>query len=980
MGAINVIHQTNIYQIEYEKYLFFRRIKIFLISFLLCFAAALFMKVLTRGVSNPIFDYGDFIYYRIGNSALVIGYNGSGGEVVIPVKASYDGVEEVDVTGIDYHTFKDNTDITSVTGDSITTIGSGEFQNCTNLVTANFPKATNVAEGAFDGCNSLTNYTEGDFTYEVENINNTAKLVKYNGNATEVNIPERIAGKRYAVTAIGNQAFKDNTNIKSVTGNSIRKIEHGYVYSGNGWSSSCAAFDSCVNLEKLILPKATSIGEYAFQRCTALTTITLPKAAYIEDYAFLYCSALETIIHITNSTEFEYNGEKQKPTFEIKNVVKNGESYTAGDTIFQEGTDYELIYGSDSDSDSYLINAGKKSVTIEFKGNNLGGLESVTVDFEIKPTDISDLTVDVEDHTYDGKKWEPEFKFRKEGNYYDLVKDTDYTVEFPEDMTNAGDKTVTIKASENNYTGSQTKTFKIIPKDISGLTVEVEGETEHTYDGKEWNPEFVIKDGETKLEIDKDYTAQFDQNMKDIGKKNVKIKYIGNYTGEKDIQLEITPKNASGFEPNYEQTHVYNGNNWNPEFVIKDGETKLEIDKDYIVQFDQNMKDVGTKNVKIKYIGNYTGEKDIQLEITPKNASGFEPNYEQIHVYNGNNWNPEFAIKDGETKLEIDKDYIVQFDQNMKDIGKKNVKIKYIGNYTGEKDVKLRIVVDKSNWGEVNKELQEKYGIINYVDNEGKTSAEVTGNEMIWLKESSDGTSAWYAIDNTNGTFKQGSRFWVQWLSPEANKEKFDEYYNKLDDEHKRQVENNKLWIFLTGVTDPDGNDYTNLERNVNYYIQLGEDWDEYDVKAVFISDKNDDVLQILFEDVNTPEETYKCAKILMQHFSPYAVYDPIDSPVPVPDAVPDDQKNEPETDNNEKNEEPKEEPKNDNNENLIPKNNDKNSNNGKNFLINPTKENFDQAINSGLIAKISVLIFLILIPSVLIFNKLKRKSKINKD
>ena len=876
MGAINVIHQTNIYQIEYEKYLFFRRIKIFLISFLLCFAAALFMKVLTRGVSNPSFDYGDFMYYRIGNSASVIGYNGSGGEVVIPVKASYDGVEEVDVT----------------------------VQNCTNLVTANFPKATNVAEGAFDGCNSLTNYTEGDFTYEVENINNTAKLVKYNGNATEVNIPERIAGKRYAVTAIGNQAFKDNTNIKSVTGNSIRKIEHGYVYSGNGWSSSCAAFDSCVNLEKLILPKATSIGEYAFQRCTALTTITLPKAAYIEDYAFLYCSALETIIHITNSTEFEYNGEKQKPTFEIKNVVKNGESYTAGDTIFQEGTDYELIYGSDSDSDSYLINAGKKSVTIEFKGNNLGGLESVTVDFEIKPTDISDLTVDVEDHTYDGKKWEPEFKFRKEGNYYDLVKDTDYTVEFPEDMTNAGDKTVTIKASENNYTGSQTKTFKIIPKDISGLTVEVEGETEHTYDGKEWNPEFVIKDGETKLEIDKDYTAQFDQNMKDIGKKNVKIKYIGNYTGEKDIQLEITPKNASGFEPNYEQTHVYNGNNWNPEFVIKDGETKLEIDKDYIVQFDQNMKD----------------------------------------------------------------------------IGKKNVKIKYIGNYTGEKDVKLRIVVDKSNWGEVNKELQEKYGIINYVDNEGKTSAEVTGNEMIWLKESSDGTSAWYAIDNTNGTFKQGSRFWVQWLSPEANKEKFDEYYNKLDDEHKRQVENNKLWIFLTGVTDPDGNDYTNLERNVNYYIQLGEDWDEYDVKAVFISDKNDDVLQILFEDVNTPEETYKCAKILMQHFSPYAVYDPIDSPVPVPDAVPDDQKNEPETDNNEKNEEPKEEPKNDNNENLIPKNNDKNSNNGKNFLINPTKENFDQAINSGLIAKISVLIFLILIPSVLIFNKLKRKSKINKD
>ena len=102
----------------------------------------------------------------------------------------------------------------------------------------------------------------------------------------------------------------------------------------------------------------------------------------------------------------------------------------------------------------------------------------------------------------------------------------------------------------------------------------------------------------------------------------------------------------------------------------------------------------------------------------------------------------------------------------------------------------------------------------------GKTSVEITEYGMIWLKETSDGTSAWYGIDNSDGTFKIGSKFWVKWLSPKIDREEFEEYYNKLDEEHKNKVDNNNLWIFLTGVTDHDGNEYTNLYGNLNYYIQ----------------------------------------------------------------------------------------------------------------------------------------------------------------
>lgn len=161
-----------------------------------------------------------------------------------------------------------------------------------------------------------------------------------------------------------------------------------------------------------------------------------------------------------------------------------------------------------------------------------------------------------------------------------------------------------------------------------------------------------------------------------------------------------------------------------------------------------------------------------------------------------------------------------------------------------------------------------------YVDENGRTVADITEYGMVWLKETSDGTSAWYGIDNSNGTFKIGSKFWVKWLSPKIDREEFEEYYNKLDDEHKKKVDNNNLWIFLTGVTDPDGNEYTNFYGNLNYYIQIGDDWDKDDINVVFISDTKDAILDVSYATLECPEGKGEFAKVVMKHFSPYAVYD----------------------------------------------------------------------------------------------------------
>ena len=515
--------------------------------------------------------------------------------------------------------------------------------------------------------------------------------------------------------------------------------------------------------------------------------------------------------------------------------------------------------------------------------------------------------------------------------------------------------------------------------------------TEYEYDENNHTPTVTVKDGTKTLTSGTDYNLEYSTDLKSAGDKIVTIKFTGSYLGTDDIikKFKITPKDASNFEIEYEKEHVYDGNNWNPEFIIKDGETKLEINKDYTVQFNSNMKDVGTKNIKINYIGNYTGEKNIQLEITPKDASNFGLNYEQTHVYDGNNWNPEFIIKDNELNknLVLDTDYNIQFDSNMKDAGTKNIKINYIGNYTGEKkDIQLEIVVDKSDWGnKINNN-----GIINYVDESGKTSVEITGNKKIWLKEESDGTSAWYAVDNSDGVFKQGSRFWVKWLSPENNKKEFEEYYNKLDEEHKKRVEDNKLWIFLTGVTDPDGNEYTSLDgKTVDFYVQIGDDWDKNDIQAVFIDSYKDDVLDVSYENLKFPEDNTEFAKLSMKHFSPYAIYDvdlesetgetnnKIDNPnEKLTDEI-SNKSNESKSnmtsdnkmiDNNESK-------SNTTSNNKIINNNDKNNNN--NNKNKSKQDGLQYNVDSGLIIKISILslIILISISSVIIFNKLKFKN-----
>jgi hypothetical protein len=96
-------------------------------------------------------------------------------------------------------------------------------------------------------------------------------------------IPETIEGK--PVTSIGNQAFRNCTNLASIN------IPEGVTSIGN------EAFWNCTSLTSVIIPESvTSIGYWAFWNCSSLTSITLPNSiTSIGDSVFRGCTSLTSV-------------------------------------------------------------------------------------------------------------------------------------------------------------------------------------------------------------------------------------------------------------------------------------------------------------------------------------------------------------------------------------------------------------------------------------------------------------------------------------------------------------------------------------------------------------------------------------------------------------------------------------------------------------------------------------------------------------
>lgn len=216
---------------------------------------------------------------------------------------------------------------------------------------------------------------------------------------------------------------------------------------------------------------------------------------------------------------------------------------------------------------------------------------------------------------------------------------------------------------------------------ISTLTIsEIK---DQLYTGKEVKPEISIKNGDTLLKENIDYTTTYINNI-EIGEAKVNIIGIGNYTGTvvKTFNINnVAKKDIDNLTLSKIEDKTYTGIKITPDVEIKDDNKKLVSGVDYILKYQNNI-DIGTATIVISGIGNYAGKLTTNFTIIPKDISSVEIKDISSQVYTGKEIIPNISISDGSAKLVKDIDYSIEYSNNV-NIGNAKIKIIGKGNYTG---------------------------------------------------------------------------------------------------------------------------------------------------------------------------------------------------------------------------------------------------------------------------------------------------------
>ena len=193
--------------------------------------------------------------------------------------------------------------------------------------------------------------------------------------------------------------------------------------------------------------------------------------------------------------------------------------------------------------DHYTVNSGKISNAGIKDGEH--SLTDFTTDVVISGTYVSERTdmatagatiANVEDLTYNGKEQHPAPVVTLNSDV--LEAGTNYQVTYSEGCTNVGTYTITVEGI-GRYSGTLTKTFKIVPYDINDCNVTVDNKE---YTGNVINVMPTIKYGSITLKQgeDKDYTFVINPvTVQNVGDYTLTVIGQGNYTGTKETSFNV---------------------------------------------------------------------------------------------------------------------------------------------------------------------------------------------------------------------------------------------------------------------------------------------------------------------------------------------------------------------------------------------------------------------------------------------------------
>ena len=237
--------------------------------------------------------------------------------------------------------------------------------------------------------------TEEDFTYQLSSDGKFALVTGFNKpSETTCTIPETLGG--VPVEVIAQEAFKDKTNLQSVTFPSkLRNI-------------AVSAFEGCTKLERVTIPDSvTTIGDKAFdQACT----IRCKSGTTAQSYAVLNGNPIEYISGDfvfkqlkNNKVEIvEYSGEDTNLTIPSEWSNNTVTSIAAG--VFKDCTDLKRVtiprsvedIGSNAFDKSCTIIGYASSEAIYYAGGHGNKVEYISGNFVYKV--LTDNTVEITEY------------------------------------------------------------------------------------------------------------------------------------------------------------------------------------------------------------------------------------------------------------------------------------------------------------------------------------------------------------------------------------------------------------------------------------------------------------------------------------------------------------------------------------------------------------------------------------------------------
>ncbi|WP_394922347.1 hypothetical protein [uncultured Robinsoniella sp.] len=326
-------------------------------------------------------------------------------------------------------------------------------------------------------------------------------------------------------------------------------------------------------------------------------------------------------------------------------------------------------------------NAGTATVTITGKGNYGGTAKAA---FTILPKALSGVSAEkIPDQVYTGEALKPELSVLD--GTKSLTEDVDYTLTYTSN-TAAGKASVVISGI-GNYTGAKETSFIIQPKNLESSALDEI--LAQIYTGYAIEPAVTLKDGDTALVQQEDFTAVYKDNT-EVGKAMVTITGKGNYTGTKEAKFQITQRGIDTVSIQVFNALPYTGEEIIPMVTVKNQNLLLTEGTDYKLEYQDNT-NAGTASVTVTGLNSFAGSKTVHFAIQPRTVENAEIDQIAPQGYTGSELKPLLTVKSLGKTLVADTDYAAVYQENT-NAGTAFVTIKGTGNYTESKTVSFSIL------------------------------------------------------------------------------------------------------------------------------------------------------------------------------------------------------------------------------------------------------------------------------------------------